>query len=346
MTDPTPDRLAIHLSSDGTMADRLELAQYAEENGFDRVWRGETRLTQSAVVELTAYAAVTDEIELAAGVLPMWTRNVALMAQTWSTLYEFAGPRVGLGLGAWWEPLASKVGVDRRRPLRAMWEYSTVVRRLLDLENVTYDGDVVRVEDVELDLLHDDPEPRAVPLYVGATGPQMNEMAGELVGEGIVDGVFMNYMVPPEYTEWVVDRQRAGVEDSGGTIDEVDRPQLIGVSMADDRAVALDRARDLVTQYVAQQPHIREFSGIDGETADEIESIVGGWPASAADVERARHLVGDEVISDVLAVGTPDDVLEGVRKYCEAGCTEPALFTLEGTDPRDVMDLFADRWPP
>jgi len=40
------------------------------------------------------------------------------------------------------------------------------------------------------------------------------------------------------------------------------------------------------------------------------------------------------------------DVLEGVRKYCEAGCTEPALFTLEGTDPRDVMDLFADRWPP
>ena len=51
-----------------------------------------------------------------------WTRNPARIASTFSTLDDLAPGRIILGIGAWWDPLASKVGVDRKRPLRVMRE--------------------------------------------------------------------------------------------------------------------------------------------------------------------------------------------------------------------------------
>ena len=65
------------------------------------------------------------------GVVDCWTRNPARLASTFSTLDDLAPGRMILGIGAWWEPLASKVGVQRRRPLKAMREIVEACRALL-----------------------------------------------------------------------------------------------------------------------------------------------------------------------------------------------------------------------
>ena len=101
-----------------------------------------------------------------------------------------------LGLGAWWEPLAAKVGVDRRKPLQAMRETVEATRRLLAMQRVTYHGEFVHLDDVEIDIVHGDRSPRQIPIYVGATGMRMMELAGE-----IADGVVLNYMVGPDYNK-------------------------------------------------------------------------------------------------------------------------------------------------
>ena len=80
------------------------------ERGFEAVWQAESRLVREATVPMAAYAAVTSRIKVGSGVIPIWTRNVGLLAATFSTLDELAPGRIILGLGAWWEPLASKVG--------------------------------------------------------------------------------------------------------------------------------------------------------------------------------------------------------------------------------------------
>jgi alkanesulfonate monooxygenase SsuD/methylene tetrahydromethanopterin reductase-like flavin-dependent oxidoreductase (luciferase family) len=335
------DRLGYFSPSIRNMNRELQYARYADRHGFDTVWKGESRLARDALTVLGAFTQVTDDITLATGVTNNWTRNVALMAQSWSTLYELAGPRLKLGIGAWWEPLASKVGVDRRKPLRALWEYCTVVDRLLKLENVTYDGEVVRVEDIELDIVHDAAEPRDIPIYIGATGPTANKMSGELAALGIADGVLMNYLLPPEHNQRVLEKQREGAEKQGGSLDDVDRPQLIGVSLADDTDEAIDEARGLVTQYIGQQPHIREASGIDSDLADEISAELGGWPADADDVARAKALVPDDVVRNVVAAGTPDEVVERVWDYCETGCTEPVLHAICG-NVEWMIDVFSE----
>lgn len=324
---------------------QVEFAKYAEEKGFDSMWVTETRLVRDAISILGALTRATDDIDLGSSVLPMWTRNVALMAQTWSTLYEMAGPRVRCGLGAWWDPLAANVGIDRRdpNPLRAMWEYCDVLRRLLDLENVTYDGEHLHVTDIELDLVRADVDPREVPLYIGATGFQMNKMSGELVGEGITDGVILNANTPPAYTADCVDMIEDGVEKRGGELEDVTRFQVIYVSMDDDADEAIDAVRDVCAQYLGQQAHVpkvaREYT-MDPDLVDDIEAELGGWPASMEEIERITPMVPDEHVKRVTAAGTPDDVVERIQEYVDAGCTAPILSVLSGNQ-REVVDVFS-----
>src|SRR5512142_3274554 len=189
-----PERVALYLQDAHDLRDGLEYVRYAEAHGFEAVWQAESRLVRDAIVPMAAFAAVTERIKVASGVVNNWTRNAALLAATYLTLDDLAPGRVILGIGAWWDPLARNVGIQRTRPLKAMREVVTVVRDLLALKRVTFHGEFVNVEGIELDVVHGRREPRQVPIYIGATGMQMMELAGE-----IADGVLLNYCVPPEY---------------------------------------------------------------------------------------------------------------------------------------------------
>src|SRR6058998_35437 len=187
-------RVALYLQDKHPIREGMEYSRYAEQKGFEAVWQAESRLVREATVPMAAYAAVTDRIKVGSGVVNNWTRNVGLLAATFSTLDDLAPGRILLGIGAWWDPLASKVGIQRRRPLQAMRETIEVVRRLLAMERVTFHGEFVDVDDIEIDIVHGDRSPKDVPIYIGATGMKMMELAGE-----IADGVVLNYMVGPAY---------------------------------------------------------------------------------------------------------------------------------------------------
>src|SRR6266700_7852078 len=215
-------RMALYLQDKHPIREGMEYVKYAEERGFEAVWQAESRLVREATVPMAAFAAVTDRIKVGSGVVNNWTRNVGLMAATFSTLDDLAPGRVMLGIGAWWDPLASKVGITRRRPLAAMREYVEVLRRLLAMERVTFHGEFVDVDDVELDVVHGDRSPKRVPIYIGATGMKMMELAGE-----IADGVVLNYMVGPSYNAEAMAALAEGAGRAGRTVDAVDRPQLV-----------------------------------------------------------------------------------------------------------------------
>src|SRR5947208_7947086 len=327
-------RVALYLQDAHPIRDGMRYAQLAEANGFEAVWQAESRLVREATVPMAAYAAVTERIKVGSGVVNNWTRNVGLLAATFSTLDDLAPGRVILGIGAWWDPLAHKVGIDRARPLLAMRETVEVTRRLLAMERVTFQGDFVRMEDVEIDIVHGDRSPKQVPIYIGATGMKMMELAGE-----IGDGVVLNYLVGPAYNAKAMEALVAGAERAGRGIEDVDRPQLVVCSMDDDRDVALDRARELVTQYLGQQPHIMKASGVDQSLLDEIGKELT-WPAGPEEIRKAMKLVPDEVVQLITASGTPDECRAKVREYVKAGCTCPVLYPL-GDDVPAMIDAFA-----
>jgi 5,10-methylenetetrahydromethanopterin reductase len=328
------DCVALYLQDSHDLRDGLDYARYAEERGFDAVWQAESRLVRDAIVPMAAYAAVTDSIKVGSGVINNWTRNIGLLASTFLTLDDLAPDRIICGIGAWWDPLARNVGINRSKPLTAMRETVIVLRRLLNMERVTFHGEFVHVDEIELDVVHGRREPRNVPIYIGATGPKMMALTGE-----ICDGVVLNYCVPPEYNDMALEQLDKGARMAGKTWEDIDRPQLVVCSVDEDHDKAIDTTRGLLTQYLAQQPHIAKASGVSMDVVAEIQSILG-WPATHEQIEQAKHLVPEDLIHRITASGTPDEARAKVDEYRKHGCSCPILYPVGG-DVRLLIDTFA-----
>lgn len=330
MTTP----VALYLQDAHDIREGIALVQYAEANGFDAVWQADSRLVRDAVVPMAAFAANTSTIKIGSGVIDIWTRNPARLASTFSTLDDLAPGRIIAGLGAWWDPLASKVGIDRARPLTVMREVVQVMRGLLANETVTFDGIYAHVDGIELDYVHQERRPKDVPIYIGATGMQMMELTGE-----IADGAVLNYLVSPAYNRDALAALERGAAKAGRTLADIDRPQLVVCSVDRDRQAALDGARLLVTQYLGQQPHIMKASGVPQELLDEIGKVLT-WPATHDEVVAASKLVPDDIVQMITASGEPDEVRAKVGEYIATGCTCPILYPL-GDDVHLMIDAFA-----
>ncbi len=327
-------RVALYLQDSHDLRDGLDCVRYAESQGFEAVWQAESRLVRDAIVPMAAYAAVTDRIKVGSAVINNWTRNIGLLAATFLTLDDLAPNRIICGIGAWWDPLAKNVGINRDKPLTAMRETVTILRRLLNLERVSFSGDFIHVNNIELDVVHGRREPRKVPIMIGATGDQMLMLSGE-----IADGVVLNYCVPPEHNDTALEILEKGAQKAGRNLEELDRPQLIVCSVDHDHDKAIETTKMLLCQYLAQQPHIAKSSGVSLDVVTAIQSILG-WPATREQISLAKHLIPDSLVLNITASGTPDEARSKVEEYMKRGATCPILYSAGG-DIKLLIDTFA-----
>ena len=334
-------RVALYMQDKHPIHYELEIARYAEERGFSEIWQADTRLARDCVVMLSAFLTTTKRLRYGSGVLPIWTRNPAVIAASWSTMWELAGKvdgrgRLMLGLGAWWEPIAGRVGVERRKPLKAMREYVEAVRQLFSMQEVTYQGEFVHLDRVKLDVAFGDTSPRDIPVYIGATGDQMLELAGELC-----DGVVLNYVVSVDYIRHAVALVEKGARKAGKTLAQVDRPELLVCCLSDQEPrAAMAEGKKLVAYYLATEPHIMKASGVSEDLLHQVQAIMS-WPATEADYIRASAVIPDDVVRGLMAVGTSAECRAKVREYVDAGVTCPILYPMMD-DIRPVVDAFAD----
>ena len=334
-------RLGLYYQDKHPLPYLLDMAEYAEEHGFAEIWPADTRLARDCITVMSAVLSRTSRIRVGSGVLPIWTRNPAVIAATWSTMWEMGGltpdgdSRVMLGLGAWWEPIASRVGVDRTRPLRAIRENVEAIAQLFTMDEVTYQGDFVQLDRVRLDVAYGDTSPRNIPIYIGATGPKMLELTGE-----ICDGVVLNYVVPITYVSQALEHVATGAAKSGRTLDDIDRPELLVCALSDDdRDEALMTGKSLVAYYLGTEPHIMEASGADPDLIKRVQEVVG-WPATEEDYRRAAPLIPDDLVHRLIAVGTAAECRDTVAEFIDAGVTCPILYPIMD-DIRSVVDAFA-----
>src|SRR5216683_1534263 len=282
-TLPLPcSRITMYLQDKHEIREGMAYAQYAEQRGFEAVWQAESRLVRDAIVPMAAFAAVTSRMKIGSGVINNWTRNIGLLAATFLTLDDLAPNRIICGIGAWWDPLAKNVGVERKKPMKAMRETIEVLKRLLNMERVTFHG---------------------------------------------------------EFHYEALKHLAIGAKKAGRNIDDIDRPQLVVCSVDYDHHLAVQAAKELITQYLAQQPHIAQASGTPPETVKKVQSILG-WPATKEQIHQAMQFVPDELIERITASGTPDEVRAKVEEYNRSGCTCPILYPL-GDDVKLMIDTFA-----
>lgn len=304
---------------------QVELAQRAEDEGFSSIWVCETRLARDAVSVMGAIAATTKRITIGSGVVNSWNRNPALMAMTFATLNNLAPDRIILGLGAYWDPLASKQGITRTKPLTQMRQYVDVVRRLLALEDdVTFESDLVTVRGLTLDLGHGDERvPQNVPIFIGPTGPKMMELAGE-----VADGALINGLLTPEYVTESIRNIDQGALRAGRSPQSVAKPAYVNVALDEDGDEARRTARRLVAMYLGQQPHIGQASGLPEEFIAEVRAVVGEWPPRPGALDAAMDLVTEDIALRHVVAGTADECRQQVQKWEATGVDEIVIVPL------------------
>lgn len=334
-------RMALYMQDKHPIQQELEMVKYAEERGFSEIWQADTRLARDCIVMMSAFLAHTKRMRFGSAVLPIWTRNPAIIAASWSTMWELAGKvdgksRVMLGIGAWWEPIAGRVGVNRTKPLKAMREHIESIRQLFTMQEVTYQGEFIHLDRIRLDVAFGDTGPRDIPLYIGATGDQMLELSGE-----ICDGVVLNYVVSVDYIRKAVALVEKGAQKAGKALADIDRPELLVCCLSDKNPdAAMAEGKKLVSYYLATEPHIMKASGVSEELLKKVQSMMS-WPATEEDYIRTSKVIPDEVVRKVMAVGTTEECRAKVKEYIDAGVTCPILYPMMD-DIKPVIDAFAD----
>lgn len=300
----------------------VDVARRAEGLGYDTVWAAEAG-TNDAFGLLTACAAATSTVSLATGVLPIFTRTPALMAQSAATLQDFSGGRFSLGIGVSSATIVSRWnGVPYDNLLDRMREYTGIVRQLLTWEKVTHSSPLYSVDGYRLLLNVPSPPP---PVLIGALNPGMLRLAGE-----VSDGALLNWIgvesVPAALAHVATG---AGGEPRRNAV-------FVRVCVTSDVDAARAWARREVMGYVIVPAYRRAFATQGwGSVCDGAMKL---W--DAGDRKAAAASLPDEFVDTLCLAGSASSVRERFDAFRDAGVDEPVAFLYSGQ--REVPAIVAE----
>ena len=319
-------RFSLRLNNDLTPGKYEALAQAAEAAGFDQFWVSHDLFLRSANVILPLVARATKRIEIGSCIFNPYTVNPAELAMYAATMDEVSGKRFNLGLAAGAREFLQWVGLAQEQPLAAMRETISAVRLLLMGEAANVDGEFLQWR-AEAYLRF--AAPRVTPIYVGAMGPRMLGLAGEL-GDGVLPLLF-----PPEHFFNVKPLVEAGIERRAETLGTLDFAACIWVSLAADRQAARRVLAQKIAYYGASlSPLILGQLDLSVEDFSAIQHALN----VERDEAKAVALV-DERMMRIGVVGQPADVIARLEPLVAAGAQHLSFGPPLGPDPLKAISL-------
>lgn len=304
------------ISTGRSLSEAIERVKLAESLGYESVYVTHVAGRESLTV-LGAYAQATSRIRVGTGVVPIYTRTPATMAQTAATLDEIAGGRLTLGMGVSHRPVVEGWHGQRiDRPVAEMREYTTIVRAILRGE----DPPSGEKWQTGFHLIGIETRPK-LPIYVAALSPAMLRLAGE-IGDGV-----MLWLCNPRYiAEVVIPEVTAGRERVGLGIEGFHVVAAVPGAMTEDPASAFSAMRRDLLPYFGL-PFYRAMIERTGFGED-----IAAFDAAAGDMEGMQSAISDAFLEELTAVGDADAVRAGLERYRAAGATSPCLGPIAKTD--------------
>jgi len=287
----------------------LELADEVERLGYDYLWINDERLERDPFTLLAAVAQRTNRVRLGPGVTNPYSRHPALVATAMSTLDELSGGRAVLGLGAGGTNHRA-LGVERIAPVTALRDAVALLRGLWAGSTVTVEGTVVRANKAKLDFV---PERPRIPIYIGARGPRVLELAG-----AVADGVIVGNVATREGWAYALERIGAGADRAGRDLVEVRLTAWLYSCVADDEHEAVDAIRPMAaTSLVTSRPVLEELGiGLPDDFRDAMEAC--GWSLDRDRVTEAGRVLPAELVHRFGVAGTPESCRARLRGLLEA----------------------------
>jgi F420-dependent oxidoreductase-like protein len=297
------------------------LAREADRLGYAVAWVAEAYGSDAPTV-LAYVAALTERIDIGAGVMQMPARTPAMTAMTAATLDLLSGGRFRLGLGVSGPQVSEGWhGVPFDRPLARTREYVDIVTLALQRGPVQYDGDFFTLplpdgpgKPIRL-TVH--PARSHIPLYLAAVGPRNLELAGE-IADGWLAVFFSPRFAADSRASIASGRQRAGTPEH-----PFDVAATVPVCIGDDVEACADAIRGYAALYI----------GGMGSRDQNFYNALAGRMGFEADAKRVQDLFLDrrhreaaaavpyDFIDQTSLIGPPARVADRLREFADAGVT-------------------------
>jgi len=313
----------------------LATARVLDEQGFDTIWLAEAypwwrkhqMEARSSTVVSALMAKETSRLTIAWGIISPFTRHPVQVAMDARVVQELAPGRFILGFGTS-KIFLNNARMQTKKTLGPMRDAVAIVRGVLSGDEFRYDGETWSAD---VPAMNADAPSDVPPVYVAATAPKMQALAGE-----IGDGCLTPSITTPAFVGYTRDNVRADI-DIGCTV---------VASIAEDRDEGRDGAREIAGMYLANKVQnikgaadtLLELAGIDVE---EIRPVADA-------MERGGRLAAKEQVTDAILdkckpiAGTPADCIAAIEEYRDAGCTH-VMLELWGAKRHDQIRLFAEK---
>jgi alkanesulfonate monooxygenase SsuD/methylene tetrahydromethanopterin reductase-like flavin-dependent oxidoreductase (luciferase family) len=305
----TTDRIGLSLFEDD-----LELVRKADELGYGSVWTSEGQ-GRTAFGKLERWATATSDIRLATGIVNVYSRSPATLAQAIATLDAHSDGRAILGLGVAHPGVISEFhGMDFDRPLPRMREYIELVRRYLAGTADGFEGTFFTPDRTTFwDSFT--PERSEIPIYNAAIGPKNIRLTGELA-----DGWYPN-LFPLERLEKAMKWLAEGAREGGRSISDIDVVMNLPTVVGEDPVSARRAVAEYVaTYYRGEIPGFYDRVVREAGFEEEIDAI-----QEAESFTEAADRVSNELVDLIAIVGTPTEAREKVAAIREAGVDLPVV---------------------
>lgn len=279
------------------------LAPLCEELGFDTLWHSNERFYRELWVRMTVSAMLTSRIGLGGAVVDPYAVHPAITAQALATIAELAGGRATLALGAGGSGFPM-MGIERKRPARALREALTLMRPLLAGETRSLDGETVTARAARL---HFTP-PSPIPLWVATRGDHTLRVAGELA-----DGAIIATYARPAEIRAALNFVHEGARRTGRTLADVRTMVRVDTCIDDDEDAAYDTSRLMLAKLLWLSYPDRNFVERAGlEVPARVERILAERDYDR--IPEAAPLIPDDLVAAFSWTGRPDAVAARVRQ--------------------------------
>jgi len=305
----------------------VRLTKLAESKDIDFAWITNHYNNRHCYPTLAAIALSTDTIKLGPGIMNTFTDTPAAIASFCATLNEISDGRAVLGIGPGDLSTLPKLAIAPEKPVARLKEGVTQIRRLLAGEEVKktgmefFDYDGAKLTGVNL------PGKKGIPVYIGAQGPKMLELAGE-----IGDGSLINASNPKDF-EIAIPIIKAAEEKAGKKGHDVGAYTAMSIDRSEKKA---RNAAKIVAAFIAagSPPAILERHGLDMNNVAKIKDALARF-----DFKTVGGLVGDKEIDAFTIAGTPDTVKQKCEDLMKAGVTQIIFGSPLGPDMTESIRL-------
>jgi 5,10-methylenetetrahydromethanopterin reductase len=331
-----PFRIGVMQLTMEPLEEMLESARVMDRAGMDTIWLAEAypwwrkhgMEARSSTVVSGLIAKATERLTVGWGIISPFTRHPVQVAMDARVVQEAAGPgRFLLGFGTS-KIFLNNARMNGKRTLGPMRDAVEIVRGVLGGQPFVYEGDTWSAD---VPGLQDDAvTPRVVPpVYVAATAPKMQALAGE-----IADGCLTPSITTPAFVRYTRGNVAADI-DIGCTV--------VASIHATDRDAGRDGAREIAGMYLANK--VQNIKGaadtlldLAGLTQEEIGPVAEAMEQGGRLAAKAK--VTDEILDKCKPIaGTPDDCIAAIEDYREAGCTH-VMLELWGDHRHEQIELF------